>query len=195
VRGDTISALAVAVAPALSRRACMMSCRAVPCAVPPSFLVLTHVWPVLCCAPLPPNPNNQNNNKYNDEPGPGAVLQSCTVENAASIGAGAVVMEGALVESQAIVSPGAVVHADQRIPSGEVWAGAPARFVRKITAEEAASTEGNAEAQADGAKAHAEMFFEEGAAYREAEGVGRGKILDSLNTDAHFVELKPEPKL
>lgn len=127
--------------------------------------------------------------------GPGAVLQSCTVENEASIGAGAVVMEGALVEEHAIVGPGSVVHPHQRIPSGEVWVGNPARFERNATPEELASSAGNAEAQADGAKDHAEMFFSEGSAYREAEEVGRGIILDQMNDTANFVEVKPEPKL
>lgn len=52
--------------------------------------------------------------------GPGAMLQSCTVESHAKIGAGAVVMEGALVEEYAQVAEGAVVHPGRRVPTGQV---------------------------------------------------------------------------
>lgn len=127
--------------------------------------------------------------------GPGAVLQGCTVGNEASIGAGAVVMEGALVEAGAIVAPGAVVHPDQRIPAGQVWGGNPARFERKLTPEEVASTEGNAEAHADAARDHAEMFFPEGTAYREAEGLDNGQYLEGVASGVVFTEQKPAPKL
>lgn len=127
--------------------------------------------------------------------GAGAVLQGCSVGNEAAVGAGAVVMEGALVEGGSIVAAGAVVHPDQRIPAGEVWSGNPARFERKLTPEEAVSTEGNAEAQADAAKDHAEVFFPTGTAYREAEGLDNGKYLEDVASGVLFTEQKPAPKL
>lgn len=65
--------------------------------------------------------------------GPGAMLQSCTVEDGASIGANAVVMEGALVEASARVAEGAVVHPGRRIPAGQLWAGNPAVCVASLT--------------------------------------------------------------
>lgn len=52
--------------------------------------------------------------------GPGAMIQSCRIEDNVHIGAGAVVMEGALVEQYAQVAEGAVVHPGRRIPSGQV---------------------------------------------------------------------------
>jgi gamma-carbonic anhydrase len=77
--------------------------------------------------------------------GPGALLQSCTVEDYAVIGAGAVVMEGALVEEHAIVAPGAVVHPGRRVPGGQVWGGNPAVYVRDASKAELAGAQGAAE--------------------------------------------------
>ncbi|KAL6346442.1 hypothetical protein AAG906_033238 [Vitis piasezkii] len=70
--------------------------------------------------------------------GHGAVLHGCTVENEAFIGMGATLLDGAFVEKHAMVAAGALVLQDTRIPCGEVWAGNPARFLRKLTEEEIA---------------------------------------------------------
>lgn len=78
----------------------------------------------------------------------GALLQSCTVEDHAVIGAGAVVMEGALVEQNAVVGAGAVVHPGRRIPAGQVWAGNPAVYVRDVDAAELATSQSHAEVRA-----------------------------------------------
>ena len=71
--------------------------------------------------------------------GPSAVLQSCTVQSGAKIGAGAIVMEGALVEADAEVGAGAVVHSGRRVPSGELWEGNPATKTRDLTKTEIAA--------------------------------------------------------
>ncbi|KAF2553108.1 hypothetical protein F2Q68_00035589 [Brassica cretica] len=70
--------------------------------------------------------------------GHSAVLHGCTVEDEAYIGASATVLDGAHVEKQAMVESGALVRQNTRIPSGEVWGGNPARFLRKVTEEEKA---------------------------------------------------------
>jgi carbonic anhydrase/acetyltransferase-like protein (isoleucine patch superfamily) len=67
---------------------------------------------------------------------PGAVLRSCRVADRVVIGARAVLLEGSLVEEDAILAPGSVLPPARRVPSGELWAGAPARFVRKLTGDE-----------------------------------------------------------
>lgn len=104
--------------------------------------------------------------------GPGALLQSCTVEDGAVIGAGAIVLEGALVESNAIVGEGAVVHPGRRIPSGQVWAGNPAVYVRDASKTELAEMEGHAEEAADVASEHAHAFLPYTTAYQQAEKLG-----------------------
>jgi gamma-carbonic anhydrase len=45
-------------------------------------------------------------------------------------------MEGSVVESMVVLQPGTVVPPAKYIPSGEVWGGNPAQFVRKLTHDE-----------------------------------------------------------
>lgn len=65
-----------------------------------------------------------------------ALLHACTVEDDAFIGMKACVMDGAVVESGAMVAAGALVTPGKRIPAGELWAGSPARFMRKLSAQD-----------------------------------------------------------
>jgi len=67
-----------------------------------------------------------------------ALLHACTIESGAFIGMQACVMDDACVESGAMVAAGALVTPGKRIPSGELWAGAPVRFMRRLTEEERA---------------------------------------------------------
>lgn len=67
---------------------------------------------------------------------PGAILHACTIEDGCRIGSGAVVFDGAIVEKGSVVSSGSVVSLGKRIPAGELWAGNPAQFVRKLEAKE-----------------------------------------------------------
>lgn len=115
--------------------------------------------------------------------GPGAVLQSCTVESRAKVGAGAVVMEGALVEEFGVVADGAVIHPGRRVPKGEVWAGNPAQFVRKLSASEMAQLEEDAEAAADLAMTHNHEFLPGGSAYLDAEKVVQDSSLKFLEKE------------
>jgi len=48
----------------------------------------------------------------------------------ASIGAGAVILNGLTIGENAMIGAGSVVTKD--VPSGELWVGNPARFVRKV---------------------------------------------------------------
>jgi hypothetical protein len=104
-------------------------------------------------------------------PGPGALLQSCTIHDYASIGAGAIVMEGALVEKHARLEEGAVVHPGRRIPGGQVWGGNPAVYVRDLSKTELAEAEGHAEEVAAAAGEHAGEFLPYTTAYRSAEAL------------------------
>jgi carbonic anhydrase/acetyltransferase-like protein (isoleucine patch superfamily) len=65
-----------------------------------------------------------------------ALLHACTIGNRVLIGMQACVMDGAVVEDDAILAAGALLTPGKKIPSGELWAGRPARFVRKLTADE-----------------------------------------------------------
>lgn len=68
--------------------------------------------------------------------GHGCVLYSCTIENTSLIGMGSIILDGALIESNTIIGAGSVVPPGARIPSGQLWVGNPAKYVRDITDDE-----------------------------------------------------------
>lgn len=68
--------------------------------------------------------------------GPNAVLDSCTLESFAYVGMGSHVGKGSTIESFAVVAAGAQIPEGVSVPSGQVWAGAPARYLRDLTQEE-----------------------------------------------------------
>ena len=65
-----------------------------------------------------------------------AILHACTLADHCFIGMGATVMDGAVVESNAMVAAGAMVTPGKRVPSGELWGGSPAKFLRALTETE-----------------------------------------------------------
>lgn len=67
-----------------------------------------------------------------------ALLHACTLESGAFVGMRACVMDGAVVEGGAMVAAGALVTPGKRVPTGQLWAGSPARHMRDMTAEETA---------------------------------------------------------
>lgn len=62
-----------------------------------------------------------------------ALIHACTVEDDAFIGMKACIMDGAVVEKGAMVAAGALVTPGKRIPSGQLWGGSPARYMRDLT--------------------------------------------------------------
>jgi carbonic anhydrase/acetyltransferase-like protein (isoleucine patch superfamily) len=71
--------------------------------------------------------------------GANAIIHACTIEDLVIIGESAQLMDGATVCTNSIVSPGAVVTPGTKVPSGELWAGSPAKKVRALSSEEIAS--------------------------------------------------------
>lgn len=65
-----------------------------------------------------------------------ALLHACTLQDACFIGMGAIIMDGVVVETGAMVAAGALVTPNKRVKKGEIWAGNPAKFFRKMTREE-----------------------------------------------------------
>jgi len=64
------------------------------------------------------------------------VLHACNLRNLSFIGMGAIILDGAIVESGSMVAAGSLVTQNKHIPSGEIWAGSPAKFFRYLTREE-----------------------------------------------------------
>lgn len=62
-----------------------------------------------------------------------ALLHACTLEDNCFIGMGAKVLDDAVVESHAMLAAGALLTPKKRIPSGQLWAGNPAKYMRDLT--------------------------------------------------------------
>lgn len=69
----------------------------------------------------------------------GAIIHACTIEDSSLVDMGATVLDGAVVSHNSILGPGSLLMEGQRVPPGELWAGSPAKFVRKLSAEETKS--------------------------------------------------------
>lgn len=68
--------------------------------------------------------------------GHAAVLHACTIGNLAFIGMQACIMDDVMIEDGAMVAAGALVTPGKQIPSGQLWGGSPARYMRDLTEEE-----------------------------------------------------------
>ena len=66
------------------------------------------------------------------------MLQSCVVKDNCLIGMNAVVQEGSIIEENSMIAAGAVVLPETHVPSGQLWAGNPAKYVRDVTEDEVA---------------------------------------------------------
>jgi carbonic anhydrase/acetyltransferase-like protein (isoleucine patch superfamily) len=64
-----------------------------------------------------------------------AVVHGCTIEDKVLIGMGAIVMDHAVVETGSIVAAGAVVLSNTIVEAGYVYAGKPAKKVKKVGPE------------------------------------------------------------
>lgn len=62
-----------------------------------------------------------------------ALIHACTIEANALVGMSATVMDGAVLGEGAILAAGALLPPGKKVPPGELWAGTPARFVRKVS--------------------------------------------------------------
>lgn len=67
-----------------------------------------------------------------------ALIHACTLEEGCFVGMKACIMDGAVVERGAFVAAGALVTPGKRIPAGELWAGQPARLVRRVSEKDQA---------------------------------------------------------
>ena len=70
--------------------------------------------------------------------GHSALVHACKLEDHSFVGMGAIVMDGAVIESDAMLAAGAMLTPGKRIPSGELWAGRPARKMRMLTRQDIA---------------------------------------------------------
>lgn len=70
--------------------------------------------------------------------GHGAILHACTIENRCLVGMGAIILDQAKMEAGSMLAAGAVLTPRKTVPSGQLWGGNPARYMRDMTDEEKA---------------------------------------------------------
>lgn len=68
--------------------------------------------------------------------GHGAILHACTIQNRVLVGMGAVILDQAVMEENSMLAAGAVLTPKKIVPSGQLWAGSPAKYMRDLTQEE-----------------------------------------------------------
>ena len=65
-----------------------------------------------------------------------ALIHACSLMDESFIGMGAIIMDGAVIGKNSMIAAGSVVSPNKVINEGELWAGIPSKFVRKLTKEE-----------------------------------------------------------
>ena len=61
-----------------------------------------------------------------------AIVHGCTIEDEVLIGMGSIIMDDCVVGTGSIIAAGAVVTKGTIIPPGSVFAGIPAKFIKKV---------------------------------------------------------------
>lgn len=69
--------------------------------------------------------------------GHNAVIHGAKIENGALIGMGAIILDHAVIGEGAIIAAGSVVLSGTIVESGSIYAGVPAKFVKKVDSEQA----------------------------------------------------------
>ena len=64
-----------------------------------------------------------------------AIVHGCHIKGRALIGMGAIVLDDAVIEEDVIIAAGAVVVQDMVCESGHIYAGIPAKAIKKIEGE------------------------------------------------------------
>lgn len=85
-----------------------------------------------------------------------ALVHAATVEDAAFIGMKACLLDGAVVEKEGMLAAGALLTQGKRVPTGELWAGNPAKLLRALKEEERAYIHVSAEHYAELGREHKE---------------------------------------
>lgn len=65
-----------------------------------------------------------------------ALVHGCTLEDHAFVGMQATVMDGCVIESEGMLAAGGLLTPGKRIAPGELWAGRPAKLVRRLDTDE-----------------------------------------------------------
>lgn len=105
--------------------------------------------------------------------GHGATLHACKIGDGCLVGMGATLLDGVVLEPGSIVAAGAIVPPGTTVKAGEVWAGTPAKLLRKLSAEEKGFVAASADNYAKLARQHL---------------IENGKIFEEIYLDKFILE-------
>lgn len=99
------------------------------------------------------------------------LLHGCRLEDGAFVGMGATVLDHAVIEGGAMLAAGALLTPGKRIPSGQLWAGRPAKLMRDLAPEDHAENRRALNEYLELAEAHAQSLSQfDAAAGRRPDG-------------------------
>lgn len=90
--------------------------------------------------------------------GHNCMIHGCIIKDRGFTGLSATVMNGATIESDAMLAAGAMLTQGKIVPTGQLWAGAPARFVRDLTEEQIIGMREGVAHYVDNARDHAKAL-------------------------------------
>jgi len=114
----------------------------------------------------------------------GSMIHAATLKDHSVVGASAQILDGSIVESYSIVAPGSIVTPGTVVSGGEMWAGSPAKMVRKLSSEEIANIATYAE---DVVRLAAQHAFECSKDYKQL-AADEDEMQDKLERDPEYFQ-------
>jgi len=105
--------------------------------------------------------------------GHACVLHACTLEDRAFVGMRATLLDGSRIESDGMLAAGALLTPGKVVPSGQLFAGQPARFMRELQPEEIRASAERAAHYVELAQAYQESLWK-GESFGKAESLEKG---------------------
>lgn len=65
-----------------------------------------------------------------------AIIHGCTIRDGAFVGMGSIVLSGAVIHEEGMLAAGAMLTGGKSVGPRELWAGRPARYVRRLHDDE-----------------------------------------------------------
>lgn len=96
-----------------------------------------------------------------------AMIHGCILDDRAFVGLGTIVMDGCRIGSDGMLAAGAMLTPGKEIPSGELWAGRPAKLMRELNEEARVKMQRGAAGYVNNARVHGaavDLAFANGAA-------------------------------
>jgi len=87
-----------------------------------------------------------------------AIVHGCTLLDRAFVGMGSIVMDGCVIEGDAMLAAGAMLTPGKRMPSGQLWSGRPAKYMRDLSEADIAGMQRGVKGYVHEGKLHAQAL-------------------------------------